>query len=688
SSSGGGSTSSSTGGGGSSTSSSSSSSGGGSSSSGSSSSSSGGGSTSSSTGGGGSSSSGSSSSGSGGGSSSSSTGGGSSSSGSSSSGSGGGTIEIIKDTVPDSATDFAFSTTGGLSPSTFDLDDDADGTLSNAISFIGVAVGSYTVSESTDSDYITTLHCTDPSGDTATAGSTATIALASGETVTCTFTNTLADTDGDGIDDDVDNCPAEPNPDQANLDGDSQGDACDDDDDNDGVDDVDDLDPTDSGVSGGANQQIDFSSDDAEQKIPGGSVKLSSVDLEMGAGNIVGLRFRNLAIPVASTIADAYVQFVAGENHSDTTDLVIGAQMVDDAPTFGVGDSDVASRIPINASVDWSVPAWSAGDAGSAQRTPNIAAVIQEIAARPGWRDSNAIALIINGTGMRSAHSFDSDPDKVPKLVLTFGNGMPKVATPVIDPDGGGFISSALVDLTTSTAGATVYYTLDSSVPDMNDSACGCPFILNSDTTVKARAFLDGFTPSDTADAFFTIPAQAPVPDTLDLMITGGVNDAEQRGNGSVTLISGDLEMVDARMGVQTVGLRYTGVAIPPGSTISYAYLQFTSEDASSGQTDLIVRAEDIGDAPTFTTLTDDLSDRSLTAAGSDWSVPPWEAFSTGPDQQSRDLSAVIQEVVDHGDWVSGNSLALIISGSGRREAQSFDTSPAGAPVLHIEFTP
>jgi hypothetical protein len=49
------------------------------------------------------------------------------------------------------------------------------------------------------------------------------------------------DADVDGIADDDDNCPNVANGDQANYDGDSEGDACDADDDNDGVDDVDDV---------------------------------------------------------------------------------------------------------------------------------------------------------------------------------------------------------------------------------------------------------------------------------------------------------------------------------------------------------------------------------------------------------------------------------------------------------------
>jgi hypothetical protein len=67
--------------------------------------------------------------------------------------------------------------------------------------------------------------------------------------------STCTDNDSDGIQNDSDNCPADPNPDQSDVDGDTLGDACDDDDDDDGLSDADEAilgctDPLDSDSDG------------------------------------------------------------------------------------------------------------------------------------------------------------------------------------------------------------------------------------------------------------------------------------------------------------------------------------------------------------------------------------------------------------------------------------------------------
>ncbi|MBI1730956.1 thrombospondin type 3 repeat-containing protein [Candidatus Acetothermia bacterium] len=112
-----------------------------------------------------------------------------------------GSISIIKDTVPNDAQDFSFSTTGGLSPSSFSLDDDSDGTLSNTETFSSLANGSYSVTEASATGFtLDDITCSGNTSSTFTfspsalssfqAGDTSvSITLASAEDLTCTFRN-------------------------------------------------------------------------------------------------------------------------------------------------------------------------------------------------------------------------------------------------------------------------------------------------------------------------------------------------------------------------------------------------------------------------------------------------------------------------------------------------------------------
>jgi hypothetical protein len=57
-----------------------------------------------------------------------------------------------------------------------------------------------------------------------------------------------------------------------------------------------------------------------------------------------------------------------------------------------------------------------------------------------------------------------------------------------------------------------------------------------------------------------------------------------------------------------------------------------------------------------------------------------------GPDQQTPDIAPIIQEIVNRPGWSSGNSLVIIVSGTGERVAESYRGDPAGAPLLHVEY--
>ena len=59
---------------------------------------------------------------------------------------------------------------------------------------------------------------------------------------------------------------------------------------------------------------------------------------------------------------------------------------------------------------------------------------------------------------------------------------------------------------------------------------------------------------------------------------------------------------------------------------------------------------------------------------------------AAGSDQRTDDLAVVLQEIVDRSDWSAGNALALILSGDGRRVAESYDGT--AAPELVIQYTP
>jgi hypothetical protein len=176
---------------------------------------------------------------------------------------------------------------------------------------------------------------------------------------------------------------------------------------------------------------------------------------------------------------------------------------------------------------------------------------------------------------------------------------------------------------------------------------------------------------------------------TLDRQINNGDDDSEENEDGNITIDSSDLEMVDDFKywgGNQVVGLRFTNMIIPAGSTINSAYIEFTADDPSNDDTTLEIRGEADADAAPFTSQDYDLSTRASTTSSTDWpDIAPWD--TQGATHQSPDISGVVQELIDQGGWASGNAMAFLIRGSGKREATSWNGAGFQAPTLHVEWS-
>lgn len=171
---------------------------------------------------------------------------------------------------------------------------------------------------------------------------------------------------------------------------------------------------------------------------------------------------------------------------------------------------------------------------------------------------------------------------------------------------------------------------------------------------------------------------------TISAPVGAGSDDAEESPAGVVSLNSTDLELV-WEDGNQVVGIRFAGLPVPQGATILGAYVQFRADEIRVDPTSLTIAGQASNNAATFQKRAFNVSSRPDTTAVVGWVPPPWDTIDeSGPDQRTPDLALIVQEVVNRPGWDPGKALALFITGTGRRTADSFQ---GGAPpVLTITY--
>ena len=276
---------------------------------------------------------------------------------------------------------------------------------------------------------------------------------------------------------------------------------------------------------------------------------------------------------------------------------------------------------------------------------------------------TNPDSVTMNGNRDVTAH-FDGPPCySLTTAVFPVGAGTIDVAPPP-DCAGGTYSEGTVVQLT---ANANTGYTFVNWTGHLSSSTNPDSLTMNANKSVTA--LFGEFTGA-----------------TLDLQVSQDSDDAEERlSSGAVNLGSWDLDLTDDNGNVQTVGIRFQNVTIPQGANIQEAHVTFYAAGVQTGDTDLLFQGHDTDDAPTFSEASGDISGRTITSASIPWdNVPPWTTL--GDPYDSPNLAPIIQEIVDRGGWTSGNGLALLISGTGKRDAESFDGDPGMAPELHITY--
>src|ERR1700716_2304998 len=216
-------------------------------------------------------------------------------------------------------------------------------------------------------------------------------------------------------------------------------------------------------------QRVMSSLDDVEQQASG-SMYITSSDLELvddvqragGVGQTVGIRFTGINIPHGVNITKAYIQFQAKEVWTGPTSVLIHGENSANAAAFADVTNNVSSRAETAASVTWTLTPWTTiGEAGLAERTPDITSIVQPIVDMAGWSALNSMAFIITGSGTRTAAAYDLNPAAAPLLHIEY---VP-AAAPVVGNISIGDVSITEGDTGTKMAAFTVSRTGTAALP-------------------------------------------------------------------------------------------------------------------------------------------------------------------------------------------------------------------------------
>jgi len=256
--------------------------------------------------------------------------------------------------------------------------------------------------------------------------------------------------------------------------------------------------------------QIASGSDDVEE-LSTGVINATSGDLDMMDDNgelynTMGLRYTNVNIPQGAVITSAYIRFTADESNSQSASLSIDAALTANASPIPSVNNSLSNTPRTNAFASWNnIPAWTASNT---YNSTDISAVIQELVNQSAWQSGNAALLLIEGSGTRTAETYEGGASVAPQLFVNYevieGSSEPicNAAAVYVTVDAVNDAPVAGPDTITTLAGERILYNIIENDTDMDNDLLGISYVGGVDVTGEIYIFPSGYA-SYTPDSSF-----------------------------------------------------------------------------------------------------------------------------------------------------------------------------------------
>jgi len=349
------------------------------------------------------------------------------------------------------------------------------------------------------------------------------------------------------------------------------------------------------------------------------------IDTVSSYDTTTALRFADVNLPRNAKITSAYLGFTAASSVAGTASFIIKGEASGNSTTLGTSSNNITSRSTTTASVPW-----------NSSSTP----ALSDWTAGTIYPSPDVTSIV-----QELANRSDWCGGNALTLLLS----------------GSGQRIPAAYDSGSSTAPTLVINYDPNSVPT-DGTSCK-----KSTLTRQIKSSSD-----DAQEDAGTSNAQ--LTSTM-LSLAATLTTTKTKKTTTTTGVTSD------------IGLRFSNLAIPKGATIQSATLQFDAMGSDSSSLDLTIYGEASDNSTTFTATNNGVDGRTRTSQSVSWSsVPSW---SSGTWYSSPDVSTIVQALVNRSNWVPGNAMGFIITGSSNlniRRAYSYDGSAGNAPKLTVSF--